>query len=380
MKNIVAITSSRADYSHLYWPLKLLNAETKIQLTVLAFGPHLSPMYGSTIEQIKKDGFSTIQIESLINSDTDIGMAKTIAVAMLGITEHLAELQPDAVLIIADRYEMLAPANVALALRIPIIHIEGGDVSAGAIDDAVRNAITKMSHLHLTPTHRCQQRVIAMGEEPWRVHCTGAPSLDHINRSSDIPDNQWVNKRFNLNTQPLIVVAYHSVTLADDPLREVEALYNALSNRQEAIIFCFPNTDVGSQQLIHLAQQFCQQRQHCSVVTNLPATQYMGLLRRANLLIGNSSSGIMESASFKLPTVDIGVRQQGREKAGNIISCEATTEAIELAIKTALSVDFTTAAQNIKNPYGDGHASEKILKIIKGLPDKSTLLNKRNTL
>jgi UDP-N-acetylglucosamine 2-epimerase (non-hydrolysing)/GDP/UDP-N,N'-diacetylbacillosamine 2-epimerase (hydrolysing) len=381
MKKIIAFTSSRADYSHLFWPLKRLNGDSTINLKVLAFGPHLSPMYGNTWQQIEEDGFELIQIESLLNSDSDVGMAKSIAIAMLAITELLSTERPDAVIIIADRYEMLAPANVALALRIPIIHIEGGDVSEGAIDDAVRNALTKMSHIHFTPTLKCQQRVLNMGEESWRVHCSGAPSLDHLTQSPDIPDINWINLHFNIpDNDKLLLVAYHSVTLADNPLKEVDALYHALSTRNERIIFCFPNSDMGSQQLIEKCHTFCKQNKNASIVINASAQIYLGLMKRADLMIGNSSSGIMESPSFKLPCIDVGNRQKGREKAANIISCQADKTDLEQAIVHALKPKFRSQLKNLVNPYGNGTASLKMLNVITRLPSQAVLINKKNML
>ena len=182
-RKIAVVTSSRADYSHLYWPLKDLSANDDIDLRIIALGPHLSPEFGNTATEIERDGFKIAsKLECLLSSDTDVGMAKTIGLATLGLADLFAEMRPDILLLIADRYEMLAPASVALALRIPIAHIEGGEISEGAIDDAVRNALTKMSHIHFTSTHAARARVIQMGEEEWRVHRAGAPSLDHIRR------------------------------------------------------------------------------------------------------------------------------------------------------------------------------------------------------
>ena len=226
IKKIVAITSSRADYSHLYWPLKLLEADESIELTILCFGPHLSPEYGETWQQIIKDGFENVKTcECLLSSDTDVGMAKSLGLAILGLTDILAELRPELMLIIADRYEMLAPANVALTMRIPIAHIEGGDVSEGAIDDAVRNALTKMSHIHFTPTKLAKNRVLSMGEEPWRVHLSGAPSLDHLRRS-EVPDRNTIKQKFILdNNKKLIVVAYHPVTMYEDSTKEQDEIF-----------------------------------------------------------------------------------------------------------------------------------------------------------
>lgn len=170
-RKIAVVTTSRADYSHLYWPLRTLADHEDVELKLIVLGAHLSSEFGRTIEQIEKDGFSiAARIECLLSSDSDVGMAKTIGVAVLGLTEHLSALRPDILLLIADRYEMLAPASVAVALRIPIAHIEGGEISEGAVDDAVRNALTKMAHIHFTSTFESRRRIIAMGEEEWRVH------------------------------------------------------------------------------------------------------------------------------------------------------------------------------------------------------------------
>jgi len=380
-KKIVAITSSRADYSHLYWPLKLLHQEQNIDLTILCFGPHMSPEYGETWQQIKQDGFTQIKtVECLLSSDTDVGMAKSLGLAILGITDVLAELRPDLMLIIADRYEMLAPANVALTLRIPIAHIEGGDVSEGAIDDAVRNALTKMSHIHFTPTQKAKQRVLKMGEEPWRVHLAGAPSLDHLRRSK-IPDKDEICQLFSLaKNDRLIIVAYHPVTLYKDSTKELKALIQALADRHENIVFCFPNADSGSHQIMRKAQKFCQENVKAQIHTNLTAQTYWGLLKCANLMIGNSSSGIMESASLKLPTINIGIRQKGREQAKNIIDVSADYLLIKSAIEKALSTKFKQSLSDLHNPYGDGYAAEKIVKVLSRLKINNKLLFKKTIL
>src|SRR6202035_2778201 len=184
-RKIAVVTTSRADYSHLYWPLRELSAHPDVELKIIAMGAHLSPEFGATIQEIERDGFEIAErIECLLSSDTDVGMAKTIGLATLSLADVLGRMRPDLLLLIADRYEMLAPASVALALRIPIAHIEGGEVSEGAIDDAVRNALTMMSHVHFTSTHAARQRIILMGEEEWRVHRAGAPSLDHLRRQT----------------------------------------------------------------------------------------------------------------------------------------------------------------------------------------------------
>src|ERR1043166_220979 len=187
-RRIAGDNKSRADSSHLYWPLRLLAADARVDLKLIVMAAHLSPEFGATVTQVEQDGFAlAARIECLLSSDSDVGMAKTIGLATLSLADSLGEMRPDILLLIADRYEMLAPAAVALSLRIPMAHIEGGEISEGAIDDAVRNALTKMSHIHFTSTEAARERVIAMGEEAWRVHRAGAPSLDHLRRSTLLP-------------------------------------------------------------------------------------------------------------------------------------------------------------------------------------------------
>src|ERR1700675_2910811 len=230
-RTIAVITSSRADYGHLYWPLRDLSDHSDVDLKIIAFGSHLSPEFGYTLQEIEKDGFNIhARIECLLSSDSDVGMAKTIGVATLGFGDLLGQMRPDLLLLIADRYEMLAPASVALTLRIPIAHIEGGEISEGAIDDAVRNALTKMSHIHFTSTEGARARVVAMGEEPWRVHRAGAPSLDHLRRSRLLSVHE-LEERLRVNLQrPTVVVAYHPVTIVRDTTQEADSLFAALES------------------------------------------------------------------------------------------------------------------------------------------------------
>ncbi len=379
-KKIVVITSSRADYSHLYWVLKGLESNASIDLHILAFGPHLSPQFGTTWQQIRADGFSQIKtIESLLSSTTDVGMAKSLGLAILGISDALADIRPDLLLIIADRYEMLAAANVALTLRIPIAHIEGGDVSEGAIDDAVRNALTKMSHLHFTPSALAKKRVLAMGEEPWRVLRSGAPSLDHLQKSQ-LPTTEETRRYFKLDkNNKTIVIAYHPVTLYRDSVQEQNALFAALRKRTEQLVFCFPNADAGSYKIMQKVQDFCESYKNAQIHTNLSAQKYWGLLKVADLMLGNSSSGIMETPSLKLPCINIGIRQKGREQAKNIIDVAAQELSITQAIAKAMSPAFKQGLKNLKNPYGEGDAAEKIVKVLSAIAIDRRLLFKKNT-
>jgi UDP-hydrolysing UDP-N-acetyl-D-glucosamine 2-epimerase len=378
-RTIAVVTTSRADYSHLYWPIHDLSKNEQVDLRIIALGSHLSPEFGTTVREIEKDGFRIdAHVECLLSSDSDVGMAKTIGIATLSVADLFGKMRPDVLLLIADRYEMLAPASVALALRIPIAHIEGGEISEGAIDDAVRNALTKMSHIHFTSTHAARQRVISMGEEPWRVHRAGAPSLDHLRRSA-LFSREDLEARLAIDlTQPTALVLYHPVTLARDTVEETDALFAALDSFPEQLLFFYPNADAGSRELIERTKRFLSTGKNGRIFTNLDAVTYWSLLRQAQLLIGNSSSGIMEAASVPIATVNIGIRQQGRERAANVVDAAADVSAILAAAGIARSEDFRRSIKGMTNPYGDGCASQKIMEVLTSMPLGQELLMKRH--
>jgi len=377
-RKIAVVTTSRADSSHLYWPLRDLAAHPNVDLRLIVMGSHLSPEFGSTVQEIENDGFKIdAKIECLLSSDTDIGMAKTIGLATLSLADHLGATRPDLLLLIADRYEMLAPASVALALRIPIAHIEGGEISQGAIDDAVRNALTKMAHIHFTSTETARQRVIAMGEEPWRVHRAGAPSLDHLRRGT-LMSRSEIEKQLQLDlVRPTILVAYHPVTIARDTVREADALFAALEKTDAQLLFSFPNADAGSHALQQRTRAFLAERADGRVFTNLAPRTYWSLLAQVDLLMGNSSSGIMESASFALPTVNVGMRQQGRERARNVIDVDPDELQILRGIEHARDPQFRAGLVGMENTYGNGNASETIVRVLTTIPLSEQLLIKQ---
>lgn len=364
-RRIGVVTTSRADYSHLYWPLRELAAHSGVELGVFALGPHLAPAFGATIHEIERDGFPIkARIECLLHSDSDTGMAKTIGVAILCLADALTAWRPDILLLIADRYEMLAPASVAVAMRIPIAHIEGGEVSQGAIDDQVRNGLTKLAHLHFTSTQTARNRVIAMGEEPWRVHRAGAPSLDHLRRSTLLSRTELEAKLgLSLHT-PTLLAAWHPVTILRDTNAEADALFSALAQVNGQLIFVYPNTDAGSLALIDRTRALAATRPETHVFVNLDAVTYWSLLRQMDVMVGNSSSGIMEAASFGLPVVNVGMRQQGRERPHNVLDAPAETGAIQAALQRALSQEFRASLKGMSNPYGDGTAAETIVRVL----------------
>ena len=368
-RRIGVVTTSRADYSHLYWPLRELAAQPELELGVFVVGAHLSPAYGLTAGEIERDGFPIqARIECLLSSDTDTGMAKTIGVAILGLTDALAAWRPDILLLIADRYEMLAPASVALALRIPMAHIEGGEISQGAIDDQVRNALTKMAHIHFTSTETARRRVIAMGEEPWRVHRAGAPSLDHLSRSA-LLDRAGVEAKLGLTfAEPTILAAWHPVTILRDTNAEADAFFEAMAETQGQLVFVYPNSDAGSYALMERTKELAATRGNVHIFVNLDAVTYWSLLGQVDAMVGNSSSGIMEAASFALPVVNVGMRQQGRERAVNVLDSPAETGSILAALRQALSKKFREQLHGMPNPYGNGTAAKTISQVLSEVP------------
>jgi UDP-N-acetylglucosamine 2-epimerase (non-hydrolysing)/GDP/UDP-N,N'-diacetylbacillosamine 2-epimerase (hydrolysing) len=374
-RRIGVVTTSRADYSHLYWPLRELAARPDVDLGVFVLGAHLSPQFGLTATEVERDGFPVKgRIECLLNSDTDTGMAKTIGVAVLGLADAFTAWRPDLLLLIADRYEMLAPASTALAMRIPIAHIEGGEVSQGAIDDHVRNALTKLAHIHFTSTETARRRVIAMGEEPWRVHHAGAPSLDHLRRSS-LLDRPALEARLGIHLErPSILVAWHPVTVLQDTNAEADEFYAALKEIGAGLIFVFPNSDAGSHQLIEKTRRLAEAKPACHIFVNLDPVTYWSLLGQVDAMAGNSSSGIMEAASFALPVVNVGLRQQGRERAPNIL--DASPRRIEIAKALSKSIDpgFRCTLHGMLNPYGDGTAAITIADMLTRVPLDNLLI------
>jgi UDP-hydrolysing UDP-N-acetyl-D-glucosamine 2-epimerase len=366
-RKIAAVTTSRADFTALYWPLHDLASHPGVDLKIIVLGPHLSPEFGTTIREIEEAGFHVdARIECLLSSDTDVGMAKTIGLATLSLADCLGEMRPDLLLVTADRYEMLAPASVALALRIPLAHIEGGEISEGAIDDAVRNALTKMSHVHFTATELARARVIAMGEEEWRVHRTGAPSLDHLRRRPLLSNEQLEQSLAIELGRPTALVTYHPTTIARNTTREADALFEALDAAPEQLLFCYPNADAGSRELITRIERFLGDRSG-KVFVNLEPLVYWSLLPHVEFLLGNSSSGIIEAASFALPAVNVGIRQQGREHGPNVLDAQPDAASILDCIRIARSEEFRRSLKGMANMYGDGCASQRIVGVLTSL-------------
>jgi UDP-N-acetylglucosamine 2-epimerase (non-hydrolysing) len=378
IKKIAVFTGTRAEYGLLYWLLHDIQCDSELQLQLIVSGSHLSPEFGETYKQIEKDGFYIDEkIEILLSSDSAVGTVKSIGVGILGFSDALSRLSPDAVVILGDRFEALAAAQTAMILRIPIIHLHGGEITEGAYDDAIRHAITKLSYLHGTSTEAYRQRVIQLGEAPERVKNVGAIGLDHLKRAQFM-DVAGLSKSLNFElNKPYFLVTYHPVTLGDEP---PEASFQALLDALDAypdyqVILTYPNADDGGRRIVPMLEAYAAASpERVLAIPSLGQVRYLSAVKHASAVIGNSSSGIIEVPAFNVPTVNIGVRQQGRLAANSVLHCAATPSAIARTIKTAITRSDKTDSQAIENPYGKGDTSQQVIEMIKSLkfnPSKS---------
>jgi len=369
MLNIAVFTGTRAEYGLLYWLLKDIQADPELQLKLLVSGTHLSPEFGNTYTQIEADGFDINEkVEMLLSSDTPIGVAKSMGLAVIGYSDALSRMSPDVLVILGDRFEALAVAQTAMILRIPVIHLHGGEITEGAYDDAIRHAITKLSFLHCTSTNEYQQRVIQLGESPERVRNVGAIGLDHLLRSKMMPLIE-LEKSLNFSlSKPFLLVTYHPVTLANEA---PEASFNALLSSLDdfpnyQVILTYPNADDGGRRIIPILETYAtNQPERVLAIPSLGQLRYLSAVKHAAAVIGNSSSGIIEVPSFDVPTVNIGARQRGRLAAKSVINCTPDQAAISKAITCALERSYTSIGDKIINPYGQGDASSQIISWLK---------------
>ena len=370
-KKVAVFTGTRAEYGLLFWLLKDIQSDAELKLQLLVSGMHLSPEFGQTYQQIERDGFYIDEkVEILLSSDSAVGTAKSMGLGVLGFADGLARLKPDVLVILGDRFEALAAAQTAMILRIPVIHLHGGEITEGAYDDAIRHAITKLSYLHGTSTEAYRQRVIQLGEAPERVKNIGAIGLDHLKRAQfmDLPDlAQSLN--FPL-TQPYFLVTYHPVTLGEEaPEASFQALLDALDSYPEhQVILTYPNADDGGRRIIPMLEAYTAANpQRVLAIPSLGQVRYLSAVKYASAVIGNSSSGIIEVPAFDVPTVNIGVRQQGRLAAKSVLHCKASQADIEQAIEIAVSRRYKAEDDIIDNPYGQGDSSAQVIAMIKSL-------------
>lgn len=375
-RRICFVTGSRADYGLLHHPMRAVAAEPGFALQVAVTGMHLAPQFGLTVRAIEADGFPiTGRVESLVASDTGSGVAKSMALGTAGFADLLARAEPDLLVLLGDRYEMLAAANAALVMGVPMAHLCGGDVTEGAYDDSIRHALTKMSHLHFVTNAEAAQRVIQLGEAPERVHEVGSSGLDFVRKFERI-DRATLAGQLGIDAaRPWLLVTFHPVTRDARPSGEqLQALLDALEPLLDthSAIVTQPNADNEGLTLTRRLEAWISGRPHTHLFASLGQARYLSVMAQAAAVIGNSSSGLYEAPSFAVPTVNIGTRQQGRPRAASVIDCPPEREAIGLAIREALTLDCS----GVTNPYGDGHTSERIVAVLRQIPDFRALLAK----
>jgi UDP-N-acetylglucosamine 2-epimerase (non-hydrolysing) len=374
MRKVAVFTGTRAEYGLLYWLLKDIHAEKELNLQLLVSGTHLSPEFGCTYQQIEEDGFKIDEkIEILLSSDTAVGVAKSMGLGVLGFTDALNRLQPDALVILGDRFEALAAAQTAMILRIPIVHLHGGEITEGAYDDAIRHAITKLSYIHCTSTDESRKRVIQLGEAPSRVKNVGAIGLDHLSRSHFMTVDELSNSLSFVLVKPFFLVTYHPVTLAEEePVISFQALLDGLDEFPEfQIILTYPNADDGGRKIIPILESYAKSNpQRVLAIPSLGQIRYLSAVKHSAAVIGNSSSGVIEVPSFNVATVNIGMRQKGRLAAKSVIHCLPDKRSIVEAINTGVNKKHLINGEVIVNPYGRGDASSQIVTLLKELKSK----------
>jgi GDP/UDP-N,N'-diacetylbacillosamine 2-epimerase (hydrolysing) len=380
MRKIAVITGTRAEYGLFKPVLKAMESPGDLQASLIVIGMHLSPEFGYTVEEIEKDGFKIgAKIAALHAEDTKASMANSLGECLSKIVEALEKMRPDILLVLGDRSEMLVGAVAATYLGIPIAHIHGGEVS-GNVDEPVRHAITKLAHIHFPATKESAKRIVKMGEEPWRVHVVGAPGLDSI-LNETIPDRKETAAKYGLSlSKPVLLVLQHSVVAeAEDAANQIRETLEAVKELKQQTVIIYPNADAGGRRMIKIIRQH-EENPFVKAFKSVPHEDYLGLMKLASVMIGNSSSGIIEAPSFGLPVVNIGTRQMGRQRAGNVVDVGYDRKDIIGALKKALyDKDFIERVKHCKNPYGDGKAGKRIARFLAEATLGSKLLEKRMT-
>ncbi len=378
MKKVAVITGTRADYGIFRPVLNAIQKSPELTLSLIVTGMHLSEKFGHTVNEIERDGFTIdAKIHLGLLEDTGASMARDVGDCILGFTDVFEQIKPDVILILGDRGEMLAAAITGAYMNIPVGHLHGGEVS-GNVDESVRHAITKLSHIHFPATEESAARIKKLGEDEFHIHVVGAPALDTILSERLIPKEK-IAKMFNLDTaKPIILAVQHPVTTElDDVERQIRETMEALVIMGKQTVMTYPNADAGGRKIIEVIEQY-RQYPFIHIYKNLNHIEYLSLMRSANVMVGNSSSGIIEAPSFGLPVVNIGTRQDGRQRAENIIDVGYDKNEIIEAIKKGLyNKKYISKVQKCVNPYGNGNAGTTIAEILEDIKITTELLKKR---
>ncbi|MFA5844863.1 MAG: UDP-N-acetylglucosamine 2-epimerase [Coriobacteriia bacterium] len=367
-ERVCVVTGTRAEYGLFRPLLDALEADPAFDVLLVATGAHLSPAFGMTVDEILADGRRVDErVEMLLASDTEVGAAKSTGLGVIGFADAFARLAPDCVVLLGDRFETLSAAVAAHLARIPIAHLHGGELTEGAIDDAMRHAITKMSMLHFTSAEPYRRRVVQLGEEPDRVFAVGALGVDNALNVERL-SREELESEIGFELGPCsAVVTFHPVTLSTSGETEFAALLSALERTCDLrLVFTRPNADPGNRGINRMLDSFLDANPDRSVAyASLGSVRYLSLLAQVDVVVGNSSSGVIEAPSFGVPTVDVGDRQRGRIAAASVFRCEADEDAILAAVERALTPAVRAAAKGVANPYGDGRAAQRITAVLR---------------
>jgi len=380
MKKIVAVTGSRAEYGILSSVLKAIEAHPGLRLSLVVTGMHLSHEFGYTVQDIEKDGFKIdARVDMLLSSDTPGAMAKCIGMGSMGLAQTWEQLKPDVILVFGDRVEPLAAAISGAYMNIPIAHIHGGDAAIGSnIDDSNRYAITKLAHIHFPATSTSAERIIKLGEDEWRVYMVGSPALDDILGEPLLPSEVLEEKLGTSLAQPLILLVQHSVTTQfDEAPKQIRETLAAIVELGYPTVLIYPNSDSGGRKMIEVIREF-ENYPFIKTYKSLPRKEYLSLMKSASVMVGNSSSGIIDAPSLGLPVINIGIRQEGRERGKNVIDVGHNKQEILKAIKKAMTdKDFLNEVKKCESPYGDGKAGQRIAEILSKVEITPELIRKR---
>lgn len=374
MRKICVVTGTRAEYGLLSRLMRMIQDASETRLQIIATNMHLSPKFGNTYKEIENDGFTIdfkIPIIDDNSKDDAVTTVKSMAKALSGFADAYDELKPDMVVVLGDRYEILASAEAAMIQRVPIVHIHGGEVTEGAYDDSIRHAITKMSHLHFTSTEEYKKRVIQLGEQPEHVFNVGALGVENV-KKMPLMGKEEVEKEIDFEITPnTILVTYHPVTLGNRTAKEdVEDFVAALEERKDLrVIFTMPNSDTGGRFIADAIHGFVAgNADRAKAFKSLGVVRYLSVMRQVAAVVGNSSSGLLEAPSFGIPTLNIGDRQKGRIAAQSVFNCTPDKNAILEGLDYIFSEEFREQLPNVRNPYEKENTAEEIFKVISNYP------------
>lgn len=378
-RKITVITGTRAEYGIFYPVLKAIQEHPKLQLSLIATGMHLSQNHNYTAQEIEDDGFLIdAKVDILFQNNTGAAMAKSVGLGILGMAQALETIKPDIILILGDRGEMLAAAVAGAYMNIPVAHLHGGEVS-GNIDEPVRHAITKLAHIHFPATEESALRIRRLGEEPERIFVVGAAGLDNIlNEELYSPEYVANNLGLDLEKQILLVVQHPVTTETNDAEIQMRETMEALVELGKQTVLVYPNSDAGSYTMIRIIKEY-EHLPFLHTFVNIPHRMYLSLMKVASVMIGNSSGGIIEAPSFRLPVINIGSRQNGRQRANNVIDVDYKREEIKEAVFKALGKEFQQQVATCLNPYGEGNTGPKAAQILADIKLDPRLLQKQIT-